>query len=181
MSPPPPKVTVTVDSDEDKPLTTWQKLKSLSTLLAAIAALLTAAGCTFASLNNQSKQGKVQESVYNMLTKRFEEFAVDIAVLQTELKYAREQNKELRDDMRRLHSQHPTIKDKPKRVEVKSSEIREKIINSASASGSIAVMVSTDIEGIPAAIEYRGIAKLPNFENIQRVVDEWFCDRGTRR
>jgi len=173
--PPPPKVTVTVDSDDEaKPLTTWQKLKQLSGLLAAIAALLTAAGGTFASLNNQSKQGKVQESVYNMLTQRFEEFAVDIAVLQTELKYTREQNKELRDDMYRLHSRHPTIKGKPKRVEIKSSEIRDKIINSASSSSSTAVMVMTDIdiEGIPAEIEYKGIARLPEFDNIQRVVDD---------
>jgi len=145
-------------------LTMWQKIKSLSTLLAAITALLTAMGGTFAAIKNQNKQDKIQESVYNTLTKRFEEFAVDIAVLQTELKYMRVHNDQLQEDLKHMYGNR--MKSRPKAI--KREDIEERIIKEASST----IVAEINTEDLPAEIEYKGVAKLPEFDNIQQVVTD---------
>jgi len=168
----PPKLSLELDTESNGSLTTWQKIKRLTALITAIAALV-AGVTTFLSRN--SKQDKMQESVYNVLTKRFEGFAIDNAVLKAEIKFLKEQNKEIKADVRSFHRNHPTIRNRPEHKPMGAS-IREKIEKESVILSSDATMVTlssdSEPEPLPAKIEYKGIARLPVFENIQQMVQQ---------
>lgn len=161
------------------PLTSLGKIKQATALVASISALLTAAGGTFTILRSINQQDDVNESTYTLLSDRFEKIAVDIAVIQTDIKHMREKTAEIKGDIKFFHRGRYQRRDMKRRLpnldEPVDSDYVEIWETEEAAERTPADMVvenlAADREPAPPKLKFKGKARLPSYKNIQQVVD----------
>ena len=165
-------------SEDKKPLTIWQKVKLVTALFVAIGGVITAGAGAYKVYKSISDQSNVQETTYNIFAKRFEEMAVKIAVLENELEHVGDQCEEIEDEMKSIHNRR--FRDEPESAADEPDE-GELISNSGGGVGVVEMVespamvtmsVEDDEEEPPVVVQYKGKAKLPDFNNIQQVVQQ---------
>lgn len=145
------------EETEDKKPTFWQKLKQLTLTITAITSLIgVLSGAGFFFWNKTDQQDKVQESTYNLLSKRMEQLTINVKVMQKSIENLEKINQILLTRMSISHPNH--------RIEeiVKVEESEQEVVT--------IITEAIDNPDAPPKIEYKGKARLPDFTNIQQVV-----------
>jgi hypothetical protein len=149
--------------DKPKKLTFWQKLKQLTITITAIAALIAALGGQgFFVWNKTDEQDKVQESTYNLLAQRMEEVIKENATLKENVRH-------LEKDVDRLYAERHI--EKPLREPVpEAMGAGIGLEDEAMVEMFVESEGDDEVEEAPPQIKLRGVARLPEFKNIQQVV-----------